>query len=83
MRQLKRVLVLIALAGWLTVGLAPHAQSFLPGQGGRAAQAKPIASYQIQVTLDPAARSLRGHQVLTLHHQPEIRFEQVPRHRDV
>jgi hypothetical protein len=58
---MNRVFTLLALVGSLTTAFAPQAV----GHVGNLSYTTPIASYQMQVTLDPAAKTIRGHEMLT------------------
>jgi hypothetical protein len=72
----KRVYIIVALLSTLALEFVPlggpllHPASSQIGEGvggwaWDAARPTPIASYQIQVMLDPAAKAIRGHEVLT------------------
>ncbi len=63
-----RALTLLALVGILATAFAPPTMGHAGPLSGEAAQGErptPIASYQIQVTLDPVAKTLRAHETLT------------------
>lgn len=55
---MNRAITLLVLVSVLATTFAPQASV-------SASRATPIASYQIQATLDPAAKTIRGHQTLT------------------
>jgi len=62
-----RVLIAFALLSVLVIAFTPPTSSHSERlrQVTLGDRPTPIASYQIQVTLDPAAKTLRGHEVLT------------------
>ncbi len=83
---MKRV-CLSLLISVLIISCAQRSDLALPGRaslagetGGREDRPAAIASYRIQVTLDPAAKTIRGHQVLTYLNASPDALAELPFH---
>ena len=87
-KMVRRILAVLALYSILVVSFAPM-DTFRPWSlspqgtpsGARdEGRLTPIASYQIQVALDPAAKTIRGHEVLTYLNASKDALRELPFH---